>query len=675
MKKIFIFLSLITLSLHTSAQASFVRTSLYEEFTGENCGPCLATNWNLDPLLLSNPNPTLVIPIKWQVPLLSAPSNTWSIYQTNKAEINWRWKSSSGSTIAAGPSTLAYGYSSQNTPTDVATNGINSLASGRFDGQHQWVFGAISDDPTSITNSVIASAQTQSTNFWIDMNTSWSPTFTNCIVSVSVTSSISFTSLGALMFRLCLVERVISFPTPPGINGEKVFREAVRRSYPTTIVGSSVTAMGTALNNTWTPGQTQTFTVNCNIPSYIRDLSQMAFVGFVQDDGDRKVYQAARTPQPAIPNDIKAVSINIPVSCTSAVTPSFVVENLGAVAVTALTIAPYRDGIAQTVINYTGNIAGGSSATISLPSYSVAQGNHTFSITVTGVSGGDINIINNTTKVVFGVSSNTTSGVAEPFSSFPPANWYVLNYNFEPGTWVTGSPGGFGTGVGSAKYDFYNNYEWGDYDDLYFPALNLTGVASPVLSFDVAYAQYTNQNDKLDVMASTDCGANWTNVYSKQGAILATAPSYSAAAFVPSAAQWRTETVNLPALANQPLVLIKFRATVDYGNNLYVDNVNIGQPPPPTSIAKAEGGSMTCELFPNPTSGLTNLSVSLLENEIVGITIINSIGQLVYSSKNNNLNAGVNNISLNAENWTTGIYFVNISTPKGFINTKLNITK
>jgi hypothetical protein len=676
MKKTFIFLSLITMSLCTLAQTSFVRTSLYEGFTGENCGPCLGADTILNAVLLSNP--ALVIPIKWEVPVISAPTNTWSMYQTNKAEINWRFRSSTGSTLAAGPSTLAYGYPSQNTPTNVATNGINMAPTGRFDGQHQWVFGATSDDPSSVSNSVIANAQAQATNFSINMTPNWSPTYTNCIVNVTVTSLTSFTALGAFMFRLCLVERVINFSIPamPGINGERKFNDVVRKSYPTTIVGASITAMGTPLNNIWTPGQTQIFTVNCNIPPYIRDLSQMAFVGFVQDDGDRKVYQASRTPQPAIPNDIKVVSVNVPLSCTGTYSPSFVAQNLGTVAVTALTVAPYLDGVAQTIFNYTGNIAGGSSVTIALPNYyTAANGSHNFSLTVTGVSGGDINTSNNTIEVPFGVSNITTPGVAEPFTTFPPVNWYVLNYYFSPATWGYGSPGGFGTSIGSAKYDFWNDIVLDDVGELHFPALNLTGVANPVISFDVAYAQYDgNQNDKLDLMVSTDCGANWTNAYSKQGAVLATAPSLSTSAFVPSAAQWRTETINLPSLANQPYVIVKFVATSNFGNNLYVDNVNLGQPPP-TSIRKIAPGIIECELFPNPTSGLTNLSISLSENETVGITIMNSIGQLVYSSKNNNLYAGINNISLNAENWVSGVYFVNISTPKGLVNTKLNITK
>ncbi|MDP3557433.1 MAG: T9SS type A sorting domain-containing protein [Bacteroidota bacterium] len=674
MKKTFTFLSLVFFGFSLSAQMP-IRTSLYEEFTGENCGPCLSTNWTLDSILLNNSS--LVIPIKWQVPLLTAPTNTWSIYQTNKAEINWRYRSSTGSTLTAGPSTLAYGYPSQNTATNVATNGINLLASGRLDGQHQWAFGATSDDPVDINNLVILSAQSQTTNFRVDMTPSWSPTFTNCVVSVTVSSATSFTSMGALMFRLCLVERLISFPTPPGINGEKVFREAVRQSYPTTIVNSSVTAMGTPLNNIWIAGQTQTFTLSCDIPSSIRDLSEMAFVGFVQDDGDRLVYQAARTAQPAVPNDIKALALNIPLSCTSAFTPSLIVQNLGQSAITTLTIAPYIDGLSQPPINYTVNIVGGAIDTIALPTYTALYGSHTFSATITNVGGGDLNPINNTKRVVFGISSSTLPGVAEPFSSFPPAKWYNLNYNFTPGTWVFGGPSGFGVGVGSAKYDFWNNYEWGDYDDLFMPALNLSSVSNVVLSFDVAYAQYTDQSDKLDVFVSNDCGASWTNVFAKNGALLATAPSYSVGPFVPNATQWRKEVINLPAQANQPLVLLKFRATADYGNNLYIDSVKIGNPIPTNtnSITENNKSEITCELYPNPTSGFTNLSISLIEIETADITIINSIGQLVYSLKNNKLDAGVNIIRLNTESFSSGVYFINVSTTKGFVNTKLSITK
>jgi hypothetical protein len=87
-----------------------------------------------------------------------------------------------------------------------------------------------------------------------------------------------------------LVERKINFLVAPGTNGEKDFEDVVRKSYPTL-------QAGTSLPTTWTAGQTQTFTVACAIPSYIVDKSQMAFVGFIQDDGNKKVLQAERTAQ------------------------------------------------------------------------------------------------------------------------------------------------------------------------------------------------------------------------------------------------------------------------------------------------------------------------------------------------------------------------------------------
>jgi hypothetical protein len=105
------------------------RLSLYEEFTGETCPPCAATNPGLNAILSSPNNTPNIVAIKWQVPIPSAPSNTWSLYQTNKVEINWRYST--------------YGY------------GINSAPSGRIDGQSQTVFGAISDHPAYMSDGII----------------------------------------------------------------------------------------------------------------------------------------------------------------------------------------------------------------------------------------------------------------------------------------------------------------------------------------------------------------------------------------------------------------------------------------------------------------------------------------------------------------------------------------
>ncbi|MFN5675106.1 MAG: T9SS type A sorting domain-containing protein, partial [Bacteroidota bacterium] len=98
------------------------------------------------------------------------------------------------------------------------------------------------------------------------------------------------------------------------------------------------------------------------------------------------------------------------------------------------------------------------------------------------------------------------------------------------------------------------------------------------------------EQDQLDVEVSTDCGATWNNVFSKAGAALSTKAAQTAA-FVPTSAQWRKETITLTGY-NSPNVLVRFVATSDYGNNMYIDNVNIASCVPPTTSLTASSNSI-----------------------------------------------------------------------------------
>ena len=93
-----------------------------------------------------------------------------------------------------------------------------------------------------------------------------------------------------------------------------------------------------------------------------------------------------------------------------------------------------------------------------------------------------------------------------------------------------------------------------------------------------------------------------------------------------------------------------------------------------TGIANVALHIQSLNLYPNPTSGLTNLAMNLTQGETVGISVINSMGQQVYTSKNNKMDAGFNTVSLNTENWTSGIYFINVSSVSGNVKRKLTVT-
>ncbi|MBA3663974.1 MAG: Omp28-related outer membrane protein [Bacteroidetes bacterium] len=91
--------------------------------------------------------------------------------------------------------------------------------------------------------------------------------------------------------------------------------------------------------------------------------------------------------------------------------------------------------------------------------------------------------------------------------------------------------------------------------------------------------------------------------------------------------------------------------------------------------AVTAGNINAVNIYPNPTAGTTNLSVDLRQNESVSVSVLNAIGQEVYTLKSANYNAGVNTISFNTENWAAGVYFVNVATANGSVKQKLTVNK
>lgn len=614
-----------------SLAAQTPRMSLYEEFTGETCPPCAATNPGLDLLLGSQAAQAKVIPIKWQVPIPSAPSPTWSLYKTNQLEIDWRYKS-----VGAG----GYGYA------------INSAPSGRMDGQSVTVFGAASDHPANLNINHINAAANYTTPFSISMTRAWDNTYSAVTLTVNISASAAFAAAAnSLTCRVVMIEKEIHFATQPGTNGEKDFNWVVRKSFPNI-------QSGTPMAQNWTNGQTQTFTLNCVLPSYIVDKTQVAFVAFIQDDTDRKVWQAAQTSTAAVANDAKALALAIPsVVCSSSFAAQATIFNNGNNPITAFNVVPNYDGVAGTPIVWTGNLAVGASTVVSLGNLNTTTGSHTYSYTVTNVSGGDNIVSNNNTKKSFiAVTGYQGSPVAEGFTvnTFPPANWGIYNPSSNE-QWVKSISTGAQGSSESAKLDFFN-IPSGAIMDLVLPPLNVSGTQAPFMTFDVAYAQYSAAyNDRLEVLVSTDCGANWASVYDKAGANLKTKEPQTGA-FVPTSDQWRNESIELAGYENATSLLVKFRGTSNFGNNLYLDNVNLSQMDP-TGIKNQQNNIMGVELFPNPTKGETSLKIMATTSSTGNVTVVNVLGQVVYT-KNVSLDAGVNVIKIDAANFASGVYNV-----------------
>lgn len=632
------------LALTTIGFAQSPRMSLYEEFTGENCPPCASTNPALDVKLAANSANT--IPLKWQVAIPSAPSSLTSLYQQNKVEIDAR---------------DAY-YS------------ISSAPSAIQDGQSPTVFGASSAHPANTTAAILNTAAAVTSPFTVTLLRSWDPTYSTVTCTVNITATGNYTTTGTnLKFRLVMTEKHVIYASAPGTNGEKEFNWVARKSFPDL-------ANGTAMAPTWTVGQTQSFTIACVLPSYIWDKSQVEMVGFIQNDGDKKVLQAVLGAASPLSNDAAAISASLPsISCSNSLTPTVNIKNNGANTITSMNVNPYVNGVANGAsIIWTGSLAVGASTTITMNAItSLPAGSNTFSVNVTNVNGGlDNNNANNAKTQKFSIfGTYAPAPIAQDFqlTTFPPANWTMVNPDGGTATWArSGSAGGFGLSTASSRYESYNAPA-GDMDDLYLPAMSLSAITTPKLSFDVAYAPYTAatpENDQLEVKVSTNCGSTWTTVYTKAGASLSTAPA-TTSGFVPTASQWRKEIVDLVAYASAAQVLVKFTATSDYGNNMYVDNVNLSGT---IGVYEADKALTSIELYPNPATNETSVKISATEQSEVVITVLNTVGQMVYQSTST-VNLGANSINFETKNFAAGIYNVIIATKNGATTKKLSVTK
>jgi len=202
-------------------------------------------------------------------------------------------------------------------------------------------------------------------------------------------------------------------------------------------------------------------------------------------------------------------------------------------------------------------------------------GTNTITLTATNAFGSDVE-----TKTAY-ITVLDANGIALPIvegfvgTTFVPAGWELVNLNNSPTTWVRSTAAGIAPTAGNAM--MFDNFVYNDADDdeVRLPGVNLLAYSAVTLSFDVAYAPYnTTLFDGLEVLVSTDCGNSYTSVYSKSNTVLATAPAQTTA-FTPTAAQWRTETVDLsPFIGNSKLV-VAFRNLSGYGNRLFVDNINL----------------------------------------------------------------------------------------------------
>lgn len=262
-----------------------------------------------------------------------------------------------------------------------------------------------------------------------------------------------------------------------------------------------------------------------------------------------------------------------------------------------------------------------------------ATGTYDVELTATNTFGGGT--VNQPAIINILVAAATP--LTEDFQSgnFPPAAWEILDAGANI-TWaeINNITGADGNQTSATFMDNWSYNNVGAEDGLSTLEISLANANSARMTFDVAYALYDSAYvDTLRIDVSTDCGATWQpSGYLKDGTVLTTV-GISGIEFTPAAAtDWRKDTVDLGAWLGSN-ILIKFVNINAFGNNIYIDNVNIDAV---TGLNQPDQlGSVS--VYPNPSAGIFNLDLKGVEARRVSYLLTDIEGRVVI---NQSVNAG-----------------------------------
>ncbi len=631
-------LAVAALSLPASAQQ---RMTLHEEFTGENCPPCASTNPTFWALCDLAANANKIIHISYMSPI---PSSGWFYMQTQSMS-----------------------------DTRISYYSVPFAPYGRYDGHVPNATASSPGHPGYFTQADIDAEYAVASPFNMSVTNAWNATYDSIVTTVTVNCVANWSGTGVYL-RAALVQ-TCNFSSPPGTNGESDFENVVRAMYPS--------ALGTSIANTWTTGMTQTFTITGAVPSFVEKDKAPYMVVWIQNDADKVIAQAAKgTPLPGVPNDAAITTVNAPGFVCVANGPytaahSVVLKNAGSNPITSATIYYQVDGAGAFLSTpWSGTLAPGASTTVTMPATTPTVTGafyHSFFDSVANVNGGlDQNGGNNTMSAAYFTES--TNGLAMPYNtSFESADlgkfWYTDNNNNQKtwGAWTNTAGLGHSSAI-AEKFDCYN-FASGESEVLTLPEVVTSSPST--IEFWVAYAQYdATSNDQLEVVYSTNCGSSWTSLWSAAGTALTPALT-TTSGFTPTSAQYVHKAQDISAVPAGSV--IGFRATSNYGNNIWIDDVTLRAGGVGVNNVTEQASEVS--VFPNPATSETNLTFNLTAATNVSVEVYDAVGRVVFSVPAQQMNTGAHSINIPVANMANGVYNVVMTTEAGKTTQRFTVAK
>jgi hypothetical protein len=345
MKKIYLLIFIIIgLSLACNAQST--RLVLIEEATNASCGPCASQNPAFDALLNQNRDILTAIKYHWYFP------GTDPMNAQNPVENNGR---------------VAY-YGINGVPTATIDgdipNGPTFSYPGGPHGYTQELIDEYAAIPSPFNLSISHRLSNDEDSIYIDM-------------MIEATQAIA----GDLIAHMVVVEKTITFVSPPGTNGEKVFHDVMRKMVPDN--------EGTALPTSFQPGDYIILQGSWQLAN-IYDKDELGVVGFIQSNSSKDVHQTANSSTdpltPIYENEATIASVkNISeTNCLGSFAPTVRLRNQGSDPMTSVEIHYSVNNETELTYTWNGNLDFMETAEVTLPqiSFDLQDQNNFYTYTV-----------------------------------------------------------------------------------------------------------------------------------------------------------------------------------------------------------------------------------------------------------------------------------------------------
>lgn len=371
-------------------------------------------------------------------------------------------------------------------------------------------------------------------------------------------------------------------------------------------------------------------------------------------------------------------------SCSSLFTTKVLVRNNGDSVIHSLSLL-IRAGTTSTVQQWSGTILPNRyeevPVSLSLPS----GGSYTLSLSIAGVNE---------------LSSDENTGnndLNQPIAVAPsqPKNTVVQNFDDTTTSWFIHPSGSMFEWFmdeqvkksGTRSISSFNTallfYSRNAVESFSSPFINISALSKKELNFDLAFTYFkytppyvateTNFADTLEILVSTDCGATYTSVYKKGGEQLSTtagpivnALNLQACSFIPTADQWRTETIDLSNFASAENALFRFNCISGMGGSLNIDNISFGASY--VGINETVDTKSSFSMYPNPANEW--VTIENLQGAIGDLVLMDITGKMMTRQP---ITSSTMNLSLTEI--PEGLYFAQVTLGGQTIIQKLLIRK